>query len=92
MILFKILNKKCLKDAVSQCQHFRVNFHKFHALYEIITVAIGCHKFCARWIPKMITGEHKIQRMASVLTFLERYHKDGGEFLNHVLRVTGDET
>jgi hypothetical protein len=28
--------------------------------------------------------------MASALTFLERYHKDGDEFLNHI--VTGDET
>jgi hypothetical protein len=24
--------------------------------------------------------------------FLERYHKDGYEFLNHIVRVTGDET
>jgi hypothetical protein len=24
--------------------------------------------------------------------FLERYHKDGDEFLNHIVRVTGDET
>jgi hypothetical protein len=23
--------------------------------------------------------------------FLERHHKDGDEFLNHILRVTGDE-
>jgi hypothetical protein len=30
--------------------------------------------------------------MASALTFLERYHKDGDEFLNHIVRVTGDET
>jgi hypothetical protein len=30
--------------------------------------------------------------MASVLTFLERYHKVGDEFLNHVVRVTCDET
>jgi hypothetical protein len=26
------------------------------------------------------------------LTFLERRHKDGDEFLNHTVRVTGDET
>jgi hypothetical protein len=26
------------------------------------------------------------------LIFLERYHKDGDEFLNHIVRVTGDET
>jgi alpha-amylase/alpha-mannosidase (GH57 family) len=24
--------------------------------------------------------------------FLERYYKDGYEFLNHIVRVTGDET
>jgi hypothetical protein len=42
----------------------------------------------------MLTGAHKMQRMASSLTstFLERYHKDGDEFLNHIVRVTVDET
>jgi hypothetical protein len=29
--------------------------------------------------------------MASALTS-ERYHKDGDKFLNHIVRVTGDET
>jgi hypothetical protein len=38
-------------------------------LYEIITVRLGYHKFCARWVPKMITGAHKTQRVASALTF-----------------------
>jgi hypothetical protein len=33
-----------------------------------------------------------MQRVASALTFLERWHKDGDEFLNHVVQVTGDET
>jgi hypothetical protein len=46
------------------------------ALYEIITVRLGYNKFCARWVPKML----RRQRMASVLTFLERYHEDGDEF------------
>jgi hypothetical protein len=30
--------------------------------------------------------------MASALALLEGYHKDGDEFLNHIVRVTGDET
>jgi hypothetical protein len=30
--------------------------------------------------------------MASALTILERYHKEGYELLNHIVRVTGDET
>jgi hypothetical protein len=29
--------------------------------------------------------------MASALTFLERYNKDGDEFLNYIVQVTGDE-
>jgi hypothetical protein len=30
--------------------------------------------------------------MALALTFLERYHKNGNEFLNHIIQVTGYET
>jgi hypothetical protein len=40
----------------------------------------------------MLMGVHKIQRMALALTFLEQYHKEGNEFLNHIVWVTGDET
>jgi hypothetical protein len=61
-------------------------------LYKIITVWIGCNKFCARQVSKMLTDAHKMQRMAAALTFLERYHKDGDEFLSHTIQVTGDET
>jgi DNA replicative helicase MCM subunit Mcm2 (Cdc46/Mcm family) len=34
----------------------------------------------------------KTQIMASALTFPERYHEIGEEFLNHIVRVTGDVT
>jgi hypothetical protein len=34
-------------------------------LYEIIAVRLGYHKFSATWVPKMLTGAHKTQRMAS---------------------------
>jgi hypothetical protein len=30
--------------------------------------------------------------MASTLTFLERFRKNGDEFLNHIIQVTSDET
>jgi hypothetical protein len=40
----------------------------------------------------MLKGVHKTQRMASALTCLERYHKDGDRFLNHIVRITDDET
>jgi hypothetical protein len=36
-------------------------------------------------------GAHKMNRMASALEFLYQYHKDGYEFLNHIIQVTGDK-
>jgi hypothetical protein len=65
--------------------------HVLHTvLYEIIAVSLCFHKFCTKWVPKMLTGVHKTQRVASALTFLERYHRDSDEFLSHL--VTGDKT
>jgi hypothetical protein len=37
-------------------------------LYETITVRLGFHRFCARWVPKILTDTHKTQRMARVFT------------------------
>jgi hypothetical protein len=59
-------------------------------LYEIVTKKLGYHKFCARWVTKMLTDVHKTQRIASALTFLQRYHNEGDELLDKI--VTGDET
>jgi hypothetical protein len=63
-----------------------------HTVYEIITVRLGCHKFWARWISKILVGAHKTQRMALALIFLERYCKDGIEFLGYIIWVPGYET
>jgi hypothetical protein len=38
-------------------------------LYEIMTVRLGCNKFYARCVPKMLVGAHKTRRMAFSLTF-----------------------
>jgi hypothetical protein len=51
-------------------------------LCQIITVRLDYHKFCTRWVPKMLMGAHKMQKMASALTFLQRYHKDGDDLLS----------
>jgi hypothetical protein len=38
-------------------------------LYEIVAIMLGCYTFCAKWVPKMLTGVNKMQRMALALTF-----------------------
>ncbi|GFV69816.1 histone-lysine N-methyltransferase SETMAR [Trichonephila clavipes] len=59
-------------------------------LHEIATKHLLFKKLCARWVPKNLTPEHKIQHLGAALTFLQRYHDDGDEFLDRI--VTGDET
>jgi hypothetical protein len=40
----------------------------------------------------MLTGVHKMQRIAMASAFSEPYHKDADDFLNHIVQVTSDET
>jgi hypothetical protein len=62
-----------------------MNFHTFHALFSTRLSQLGkggsgnAHG-CAK------NAENKFG-----FDFLERYHKDGDEFLSHIVRVTGDE-
>jgi len=60
------------------------------SLYSIVTDELGYKKICARWVPKMLTDNHKNKRMAAALTFLDRYSTEGEGFLKSI--VTGDET
>jgi len=59
-------------------------------VHRIVTKNPHFWKLCARWVLKNLTPEHKMKRIGSALSFLERYEKDGDEFLTHI--VTGDET
>jgi hypothetical protein len=70
MIFFKVFIKKFAEDgfAISELS-CRFPQMSCTLLYEVITVRLGYHKFGARWVPKMLTGEHNMQRMASALNF-----------------------
>jgi len=59
-------------------------------IHEAVTEKLWYRKFCALWVPKMITDDHKTKRMGSALKFLKRYAQEGDEFLDSI--VTGDET
>jgi hypothetical protein len=85
----KICERRCFTTSELLCEFPQISHT---VLYEIIAVRLGYHKFCVRWIPKVLTSAHKTQRMASALTFLERYHSNGGEILSHIVRVTDDKT
>jgi hypothetical protein len=61
-----------------------------NTVHEAVTEKLGYRKLCTRWMPKMLTDEHKMIRMGSALKFLMRYTREGDEFLDSI--VTGDET
>jgi hypothetical protein len=67
--LVQSIDQNIVNNGASQFQKFHANFHKFNAQFS--TVRLGYHKFFARQVPKMLTGLHKMQRMASALTFLK---------------------
>ncbi|XP_025412441.1 protein GVQW3-like [Sipha flava] len=59
-------------------------------VYKIVTEKLRHHKLCARWVAKMLTDQHKKQRMSSGREFLNRYRQDRDYLFSHI--VTGDET
>ena len=59
-------------------------------IHEFVTEKVGYRKLCACWVPKMLTDDHKTQRIGSALKCLTRYAQEGDEFLDSF--VTGDET
>jgi histone-lysine N-methyltransferase SETMAR len=58
--------------------------------HEILSKHLGYRNICARWVPRMLADDHRKESMGAALTFLERYHRDGDKFLDHI--VTGDGT
>jgi hypothetical protein len=60
--------------------------------YKIFIFRLRYHKFCSRWVLKMLMAVNKTQRMTSALIFLEQYDKNWDAFLSHNVQVTGDET
>ncbi|PNF20339.1 hypothetical protein B7P43_G13210 [Cryptotermes secundus] len=59
------------------------------AVHEMIE-SLGYRKVCARWVPQLLTEDHKGQRKAITSELLQRYRHEGDDFLLCI--VTGDES
>lgn len=51
---------------------------------------LGYSKICARWVPRCLTNDHRVQRKTFCSELLERFGVEGEMFLSKI--VTGDET
>jgi len=59
-------------------------------IYDIVSEKLGSKKLCARWVPKMLTDEHKQKHLAAAHQFLQRHQIEGDQSFDHI--ITGDET
>jgi hypothetical protein len=50
-------------------------------IHEAVKEKVGYRKLRARWVPKILTDDHKTKRMGSALKSLTRYAQEGDEFL-----------
>ena len=61
-----------------------------HIVVQEMIGSLGYWKICARWVPRLLTEDHKVQRKAISSEMLQRYRDEGDAFLLSI--VTGDES
>ncbi|GFY23999.1 histone-lysine N-methyltransferase SETMAR [Trichonephila clavipes] len=59
-------------------------------MYKIVTEDLNFKKLCSRWVPRLLTVEHKYKRFSISLDFLLRYEEELDGMLSPI--ATGDET
>ena len=58
--------------------------------HHIIREVLKFFKLSSRWVPNMLTPEHKQNRLGISRKLLDRFHKEGNTFLQQI--ITCDET
>ncbi|UYV64243.1 hypothetical protein LAZ67_3000042 [Cordylochernes scorpioides] len=56
----------------------------------IMSNVLNFRKVCARWVPRLLSENHKQQRMEAARAFLEMHRRDGDQLFYRI--VTGDES
>ncbi|GFU97081.1 histone-lysine N-methyltransferase SETMAR [Trichonephila clavipes] len=57
-------------------------------LHKVVSEKLKFRKLCAHCVPRLLTEEHKLKRMACALDLLDRYHKEGDQFLERIVNET----
>lgn len=62
----------------------------YGSTFSILTEELGFRKVCARWVPRLLTAEQKLNRLQVCEGLLARFQAEGASFLTHI--ITCDET
>jgi len=68
------------------CTELKIGFNAL----ETMVATLEYRKVCARWVPRMLTREHKEHRMQVCQDLLHQYEAEGDSFLDRI--TTGDKT
>ncbi len=60
------------------------------SVFRIVHDVLGFRKLSARWVPRLLTEEHRKQRLGAALTFLTAYNEEGESLISRI--ITGDES
>ena len=61
-----------------------------HCAVQEMIESLGSGKVCARWVPRLLTEDHKGKRKTITSELLQRYRHESDDFLLRI--VTGDES
>ncbi|XP_052818502.1 histone-lysine N-methyltransferase SETMAR-like [Mya arenaria] len=67
-----------------------INGYSFGTVQRVITEQLNMKRVSARWIPRLLTDEHRTKWINASRKFLKRYRREGEAFLNRI--ITCDET
>lgn len=62
----------------------------YGSAHSILKDRLGLSKLCARWVPKALREEQRMQRADNAIQFINRFDHDREDFYSRL--VTGDET
>ncbi|UYV65434.1 hypothetical protein LAZ67_3004375 [Cordylochernes scorpioides] len=60
------------------------------SIRTIMSDVLNYRKVCARWVPRLLSENHKQQRMEAARAFLEMHWRDGDQLFSRI--VTGDKS
>jgi histone-lysine N-methyltransferase SETMAR len=86
----EVVNQRILQDRRITTTELRAAVEIGFSALDTVLKKFGFRTLCARWVPRMLTGDHKEQRLQACADLLERYESLGDDFLDNI--VTGDET
>jgi hypothetical protein len=81
-----------MKNGASHFHNSPVNFYKFHAFFSTRLSESRLLQVLRKMGSENGNGCAQNAENGFDFDFLQRYHKDGHEFLNHIIRVTNDDS